>query len=149
MTAYIIRRLLLLPIILLGVTIVVFSMMQLLGPDKMLAAYINPNAMKNMKEADFEAMKEKYGLNDPFVIRYVKWLGNLLKGDLGWSVAGKDKVLNAILARVPYSIELALYAIIPIVGVGIWLGIKAAVNHNTWIDHSIRIFAYSRGLNRF
>lgn len=141
MTSYIIRRLLILPVILIGVTIIVFSMMQLLGSDKMLSAYVNPNAMKKLSIEDLEKIKEKYGLNDPLIIRYGKWIANMAKGDLGWSLVGKDRVLPSILNRLPYSIELALYAIIPIIFIGIWLGIKAAVNHNNWIDHSIRIFA--------
>lgn len=130
-----------LPVILLGVTIIVFSMLQLLGSDKLLAAYVNPNMLKNMTVEDLDRLKEKYGLNDPLVVRYGKWLGNLVRGDFGWSLVGKDKVLKSILRILPYTIELALYSIIPIIIIGIWLGIKAAVKHNTLTDHSIRIFA--------
>lgn len=141
MTAYIIRRLLLLPIIFLGVTFIVFSMMQLLGPDKMLGAYVNPNMLKKMGKEELENIKEKYGLNDPFIIRYAKWLNNVAHGDLGWSIVGKDKVINALVQRIPYTLELALYAVLPIIIIGIWLGVVAAANHNAFIDHFIRIFA--------
>ncbi len=141
MTAYIIRRLLLLPLILLGVSLIVFSMMQLLGPDKLLAAYVNPNVFDKLSDEELEALKEKYGLKDPFIFRYIKWLNGVLHGDMGWSVVGKTYVKDALLQRIPYTAELALYAIFPVVGVGIWLGIIAAVHRDKFIDHAIRIFA--------
>ncbi|WP_190615128.1 ABC transporter permease [Tepiditoga spiralis] len=141
MTSYIIRRLLLLPLIMLGVTLIVFSIMQLLGSDQLLSAYVDANAIDKMSPAEMEAVKEKYGLNDPWYIRYGVWLNGILHGDLGWSIVGKDKVSKAILERFPYTVELALYAILPIIAGGIWLGIKAAVHHNKFADHSIRIFA--------
>ncbi|RKX38781.1 MAG: ABC transporter permease, partial [Thermotogae bacterium] len=58
MTAYIIRRLLLLPLILFGVSLIIFSMMQVLGPDKLLAAYVNPNILDKATEEALEALKE-------------------------------------------------------------------------------------------
>lgn len=141
MTAYIIRRLLLLPLILFGITLIIFGMMQLLGPDKLLAAYVDPNTFDKLTEEELEALKEKYGLNDPMIVRYAKWLNGVLHGDLGWSVFGKMPVKDAMLQRIPYTAELALYAIFPVVGVGIWLGIVAAVHRDKFIDHAIRIFA--------
>lgn len=141
LAAYIIRRLLLLPLILIGVTLIVFSMMQILGPDKLLSAYVDANKLDKISIEEMEQLKDKYGLNDPLPIRYGKWLGNLVKGDLGWSIVGKEPVTQAIIHRLPYTIELALYALIPILGIGIWLGIKAAIHHNSWIDQLIRIFA--------
>ncbi len=141
MTAYIIRRLLLLPLILFGITLIIFGMMQLLGPDKLLAAYVDPNTFNKLSNEELEALKEKYGLNDPMVVRYAKWLNGVLHGDLGWSVVGKMPVKDALLQRIPYTAELALYAVFPVVGIGIWLGMIAAVHRDKFIDHAIRIFA--------
>ncbi|AMW32424.1 peptide/nickel transport system permease protein [Fervidobacterium changbaicum] len=141
MTTFIIRRLLLLPLIVLGVSLIIFSLFQILGPDKLLASYVNPNVFDKMTPSELEALKEKYGLNKPFVERYAKWLFNALKGDLGWSQVGKEPVLKAIWSRFPYTLELALYALFPVVGVGIWLGVAAAVNRDKFLDHFIRIIA--------
>lgn len=141
MTAYILRRLLVLPIMLLGVTIIVFSMMQILGPDKLLSAYVDPNKAEKLTIKELEMLKERYGLNDPLVIRYGKWIGNTLQGDLGWSQVGRAPVLDSIVSRFPYTIELAIYSVIPIIGIGIWLGVLAAVKHNSFIDQFVRIFA--------
>lgn len=141
MTTFIVRRLLLLPLIVLGVSLIIFSLFQILGPDKLLAAYVNPNVFDKLSPADLEVLKEKYGLTKPFVERYGIWLWNALKGDLGWSQVGKDDVLTSILSRFPYTLELALYALIPVVGVGIWLGVAAAVHRDKFLDQFIRIFA--------
>lgn len=141
MTAYIVRRLLLLPLVLFGITLIVFSMLQMLGPDKLLSAYVNENLLDKLSPEKLEALKEKYGLNDRLIVRYIKWLKNLFRGDLGWSLVGKEPVLKAMLHRIPYTLELALYALFPVVGVGIWLGVKASIHHNEPIDHFIRVFA--------
>ncbi|HBH13679.1 MAG TPA: peptide ABC transporter permease [Clostridiales bacterium] len=141
MTTYILRRLLLLPLIMLGVTLIVFSMQQLLGPLKLLSTYVDPNTYAKLSDQDKIVLMEQYGLTDPLPVRYGKWMGNLLKGDLGWSVVGKEPVIDALLHRFPYTVELALYALFPIIGVGIWFGVTAAVHHNSFIDQTIRIFA--------
>jgi len=141
LTTFIIRRLLLLPLIVLGVSLIIFSLFQILGPDKLLASYVNPNVFDKLTPAELDALKEKYGLNKPFVERYGKWLFNALKGDLGWSQVGKEPVLKAIWSRFPYTLELALYALFPVVGVGIWLGVTAAVKRDKFLDHFIRIIA--------
>ncbi len=141
MTAYIIRRLLLLPLILFGITLIIFGMMQLLGPDRLLAAYVDPDTFNKLTDEELEALKEKYGLNDPMIERYTKWLNGVLHGDMGWSVVGKMPVKDALLQRIPYTAELALYAVFPVVGIGIWLGMIAAVHRDKFIDHAIRIFA--------
>lgn len=141
MAAYIIRRFLLLPLILFGISLIVFGMIQSLGSDRLLAAYVNPGLLDKLTPNQLEKIKEKYGLKDPMVVRYVKWLKNTLSGDLGWSVVGKEPVKDAILNRLPWTVELALYSIIPVVFVGVWLGIIAAVNRDKFIDHFVRIFA--------
>jgi len=125
----------------LGVTLIVFSMQQLLGPLKLLSTYVDPNTYAKLSDQDKIALMEQYGLTDPWPVRYGKWIGNLFKGDLGWSVVGKEPVIDALLHRFPYTVELALYALFPIIGVGIWFGVTAAVHHNSFIDQVIRIFA--------
>ncbi len=140
MTAYIIRRLLILPIILFGITLIIFSMIWMLGPERLLATYVkSPEALKTEDAA--ERLIEKYGLDKPVYVQYFRWLGNLLQGDLGYSNIAKTPVTQAILERLPYTIELALYAIIPVIFGGIWLGVLSGVNHNKPLDHGVRVFS--------
>ncbi|MDN5359619.1 MAG: peptide/nickel transport system permease protein [Thermotogaceae bacterium] len=138
MTAYIIRRLLILPIILIGITLIIFSMIWMLGPDRLLASYIkSPEALKT--EDAKERLIAKYGLDEPTVVQYFKWLGNILQGDFGYSNIAKKPVQEAIAERIPYTLELALWAIIPVIAGGIWLGIVSGTHHNQPLDHGIRI----------
>jgi len=140
LAAYIIRRLLILPLILLGVTFLIFSMIWSLGPERLIGTYVkSPEALKS--ESAVERIIEKYGLNEPLPVQYAKWLGNVFQGDFGYSNVGRTGVREAITARLPYTAELAVYSIIPVVAVGIWLGVVAGKNQNKFKDHSIRIFA--------
>ncbi len=150
MTAYIIRRLLILPIILIGVTLLIFAMLQVLGPVERSALYVR-DIPKNEHQVD--AIIRRYGLDKPFYVQYWNWLvgvtdggtgervGGVLRGDLGYSRSGREPVIDALLRRLPATLELALWSMIPVIGFGIWLGIKAALNHNKPIDQITRIFA--------
>ncbi len=150
MTAYIIRRLLIIPIILLGVTILIFAMLQVLGPVERSALYIR-DIPKN--ENALDAIIARYGLDDPVHIQYWRWLvgrtdpetgetvGGILRGDLGFSRTGREPVMDLLKRRLPATIELALWSVIPVVGFGIWLGIVSALNHNKPIDQISRVIA--------
>jgi peptide/nickel transport system permease protein len=67
--------------------------------------------------------------------------GGILSGNLGWSKTGKGTVWEVIARRLPATAELALWTAIPMVGIGIYLGIVSAVNHNKLIDQVLRVFS--------
>ncbi len=150
MTTYIIRRLLLLPITVTGVTLLIFAMMQVLSPVERSALYIR-DIPKN--DAQVERIIRQYGLDRPFIVQYWNWLvgtrdsetgqrvGGVLRGDLGYSRTGNQTVKELIAQRLPATVELALWSMVPIIGVGIWLGIQAAVHHNRLPDQAARVFA--------
>lgn len=151
MTAYIIRRILILPLILFGVTMLIFFMLQIgLGPNERVALYVR-DIPKN--ESQVDALIRQYGLDDPFMVQYWRWLvgrddprsgervGGVLRGDLGFSRTGREPVIDMMIRRAPATLELAIWSVLPIIAVGIWLGIKAATNHNKPIDQAARVFA--------
>lgn len=150
MTAYIIRRLLQLPITVLGVSVLVFVMLQLLPPVERAALYIRdiphtPGAI--------ESVIRRYGLDDPMPVQYWRWLvgridpetgqrvGGVIRGELGFSRTGRQPVKDLLRHRLPATIELTLWSFIPIIGIGVWLGIQAAVHHNKPIDQFARVFS--------
>jgi peptide/nickel transport system permease protein len=150
MTTYIIRRLLLVPLLLFGVTLIIFGMLQFLQPAERAALYIrdipkNPQAL--------ESVIRTYGLNDPIYIQYWNWLvgkknpntgeihGGILRGDFGYSRVGAEPVIAMIKHRFPATLELAIWSIIPIIFIGVWLGIQAAIHHNKFIDQFARVFS--------
>jgi peptide/nickel transport system permease protein len=138
MTSYVIRRLLLLPLILFGVSLLIFIMISLLSPAQRAALFV-PDVPK--RPGELERLIERYGLNDPMPQQYVRWLGQVARGNLGYSKTGKEPVALMIRNRFPATLELALWAAIPILVIGIRLGIAAARRHNQSADHGLRIFS--------
>ncbi len=138
MTAYIIRRLLILPIILFGVTLLIFAMLMLLSPVERAALYVSDVPRT---AADVQEIIEKYGLDDPIHLQYIRWIQQVLRGDLGWSRTAQMPVMEAIIHYAPTSLELALWSFIPMISIGIWLGVQAAVHHDKFIDHIARFFS--------
>ncbi len=149
MTAYIIRRLIQLPLTIIGITILIFAMLQLLSPVQRSALYV-PSIPHN--EGAIDAIISKYGLDQPVHVQYWRWLvgtkdettgevtGGVLRGDLGFSRTGREPVTEMIKRRLPATVELAIWSVIPIIGGGIWLGVLAALHHNKLMDQSIRVF---------
>ena len=154
MYAYIIRRILIMPILLFGVTILLFLMIFLLPVNARLALYVK-DIPKNDNVA--KGLILKYGLDQPIYVQYANWLigrqvddpttgekttvGGVLRGDFGWSRTGSDSIANIISRRFPATVELALWAIVPIIVIGVWMGVTAAVHHNKWQDQLARVFA--------
>ena len=150
MTVYIIRRLLILPVILVGVTILIFAMLQVLGPVERSALYVRDIPKT---ESQIEGIIKRYGLDQPVHVQYWAWLvgrtdpvtgetvGGILRGDLGFSRTGREPVIDLLKRRFPATLELGLWSIIPVIGVGVWLGIQAALHHNKAIDQVSRVIA--------
>ena len=138
MIAYIIRRLLMLPIIVFGVTILIFTMMSFLDPAQRASLYVQ-SIPKGVGEID--EIIEKYGLDDPIPVQYFRWLNGVLRGDLGFSKTGKAPVLDTILRFIPASFELALWSAGPLIWIGIQLGVVSALHHNKFVDQFLRVFA--------
>ena len=150
MLNYIIRRLLILPVILIGVTMLVFAMLSLLTPYERASLYVSDIPKR---QGAIEGIIEKYGLNDPVPVQYWKWMtgvkdedtgevtGGILRGDMGFSKVGKSTVAEVIQRRLPATAELALWAAIPLIGLAVWMGIQAAVNHNRFVDQLLRVLA--------
>jgi ABC-type dipeptide/oligopeptide/nickel transport system permease component len=141
MIAYIVRRLLLFPVVLWGVTILVFATFMLLTPQQRVATYVqSPSELHGGPEA-INRLIDKYGLDDPFAVQYGRWLGGVLRGNLGWSQSASMPVSEAVGRLLPATAELALLAIIPVIWGGIVLGSAAAVHHNHAMDHVLRFFS--------
>ncbi|MEJ2559844.1 MAG: ABC transporter permease [Anaerolineae bacterium] len=150
MLAYIIRRLLILPILIIGVTMIIFVMLSLLTPYERAALYVQDIPKR---QGAIEGIIEKYGLNDPIPVQYWHWMvgrtdeetgeikGGVLRGDLGFSKVGKSSVSEVIGRRLPATAELALWSAIPMIGIGIWLGVLSAIHHNKLADQILRVFS--------
>lgn len=150
MTAYITRRLLLVPFLLFGVTILIFGMLQFLSPEERVSMYIRDTPKS---DAQMEGLIRKYGLDQPIYVQYWKWLvgdvdpftgvrsGGILFGEFGYSRTNSQPVADLIKSRFPNTLDLTIWAIAPVIFVGIYLGVQAAVRHNQPFDQIARIFS--------
>ena len=83
---------------------------------------------------NLELLREALGLNDPFLVRYGRWLLNLLRGDFGYSLVSGMKIETLLARSLPATFELAILALILSTILSIGLGILEAVRQNTWMD---------------
>ena len=128
------RRLLQLPLMILGITFLVFFVMSFSQVDPALAALGEGASVE-----DREAYREAHGLNDPLLVRYVAFLGGLLHGDLGTYSARQLPVLDEVARALPITLQLTfLGLLIAVIGASL-LGVAAAVWRDRWPDQVIRL----------
>ena len=130
MTNYLIRRLFQSIFVLLGVSMIVFMLVQMSG-DPVLQMLAGTAAT----EEDLQALRTELGYNDPLVTQYGRYLLSVLQGDLGDSIRFKRPALELVLDRLPATALLAVTALVFALVVAIPVGILSAVRRNTWIDH--------------
>jgi peptide/nickel transport system permease protein len=138
MPVYIGKRLLVAIPTLLIISIFVFSLQKLLPGDPILAM-----AGEERDPATLDFLREKYHLNDPVIMQYLRWLGAMLTGDFGISLRTNQPVLELIGQKLPVTIQLAVMAMIFALLIGIPTGILAAVYKNRAIDYIANIVALS------
>jgi peptide/nickel transport system permease protein len=136
LTKFIIRRLLQTIPVLFGVSILVFSLMYLIpgDPAQMMAG-------EGASEQTLEQIRERLGLNKPAPVQYMHYMSNVLQGDLGSSVRSGMPVMGEIKVRFWITVELAFYATLLAVFIGLIAGIVSAVKHYTWSDVTIMVVA--------
>lgn len=133
---YILRRLVLAALTLVGVIIGVFIMTHILPS--------NPAALRAGPLASEELIAQyahEMGLDQPLHVQFMNYAGLLLRGDLGNSWRTERPVLEELGQRLPATLELALTAFVFAMLIGLTLGIVAAVRFGTWIDRAARVFA--------
>lgn len=136
MTTYIIRRLMSAVGVILGVATITFVMVFLM-PGDAARMYAGPRA----PEETVQRIRVLWGLDQPLPVQYVRYIGRALQGDLGNSTRDNRPVLQAVLERVPASIQLALAGLLIELSIGVPLGILAAMRPNSWFDRFATIFA--------
>ena len=91
---------------------------------------------KNFPRESIEQLNRHYGLDDPILVQYVRYLGNLLQGDLGPSFKYPNRTVNEIIAEgFPVSLELGAYALLFALAVGIAAGVAASLRPGGALDH--------------
>lgn len=142
MLAYIIRRLLLLPIILFGVSVLIFALLSALSPYERLSFYVDETKLSHMRgQEDWDVLIERFGLDQPIATQYARWLKNIASGKLGYSTVAGMPLGKAIAKRFPVSAELALFAVLPVLLVAVRMGFFSAERAGSATDVALRSIA--------
>lgn len=139
MLRYIARRLVAVIPTLIGVSVLVFVAIRLVPGDAIMTMLGTEAGMLTEKQR--AALEAYFGLDKPATVQYVTWMGDVLQGDLGFSMRHGKPVLDLILQRFPVTLELALVSLVIALTIGISLGTMSAVLHNSFIDLFGRLFA--------
>jgi peptide/nickel transport system permease protein len=138
MLTYTIRRILQAIPLMILISLILFGILHQM-PGGPLAPYMqNPH----ITAADIERLKHNFGLDRPVYIQYLSWLGKYVTGDWGWSTMNSTPVTEAILERLPATLELMGASFFVSVMLGLVLGIVAAVKPYSFIDYFVTTFAF-------
>jgi len=138
--AYLVRRLFLMAVTLVGMSILIFVMLRLV-PGNITdiifdsAGFVNPAQKKKIEH--------QLGLDQPIITQYVRWIGGLARGDLGYAYVSEKPAIDEILPRIPVTAKLAALALIFSVLFGVPLGVMSAVRQNTTLDYVLRVLSLS------
>ena len=138
MFTYVVRRSLQAIPLLLVISIILYAILYNM-PGGPLAPYLqNPH----ITPADIERLKHNLGMDQPVPIQYLKWLAHILTGDMGYSTSNSEPVFQAIVERIPATLELMLTSFIVSVVIGVSAGIISAVYRYSFVDYFITTLAF-------
>ncbi|MBM4411016.1 MAG: ABC transporter permease [Chloroflexi bacterium] len=135
---YLIRRVSLFVPTMLAVSIVVFFLTRALPGDAVDQMLIES---PYITEVERDAVRKQLGLSDPLAVQYVKWVGQVMQGDLGSSLFTKRTVREELAARLPVTGQLALMALALSLSIALPLGTIAALKRDSWVDHVARLLS--------
>ena len=143
MTQHIVKRLLLLPVLLFIFSIFAFVIIQA-PPGDFVTSYIAELAASgsSMDQAQIDALRERYGLDQPVTAQYFKWIGRIVKGDLGVSLDWQKPINELIGERLLLTVILGLLTFFVSWGLAVPIGIISAVKKYTLLDYFFTVFNY-------
>ncbi|MBC8263787.1 MAG: ABC transporter permease [Anaerolineales bacterium] len=143
MLQYVIKRLLLLPLLLFFFSIFAFAIIQA-PPGDFVTSYIAELAASgsSMDQAQMDALRDLYGLDKPMYVQYLKWMRRMLKGDLGVSLDWQRPITELIGERLLLTVMLGLFTFAFTWAVAIPIGILSATRQYSFFDYFFTIFNY-------
>ncbi len=143
MAQYIIKRLLLLPLLLFIFSIIAFALIQA-PPGDFVTSYIAELAASGsaVEQAQIDALRAQYGLDQPLYIQYFKWVGNVLQGDLGVSLDWRKSNLELISERLVLTLMLGAFTFLITWSIAIPIGIYSATHQYSFLDYFFTVFNY-------
>ena len=130
------RRLAALPLMILGVTLLVFVVLQFAPGDRAVAALgegASPEALAQYRQVN--------GFNDPLIVQYFHYLGKLITGDFGKTLPPAKPITDVIGSAFPVTLQLTFLGVLIAVVISLVFGVLAALYRDTWVDQAIRVFS--------
>jgi peptide/nickel transport system permease protein len=137
-SAYALRRVVLMVPTLLGLSFIAFGLANL-APGDPAQQYLTRVLNQPASQEEIERVREELGLDRPLAVQYVDWLGDALRGDLGVSYATRRPVTTEIAHRVPYTLQLAIPAALLALVIAIPAGVVSALYRGRLPDHVMRV----------
>lgn len=138
MTTYLVRKTLLLLPMAIAISAIIFFSMRL-SPVDPINYMVPPDS--GASQENLEALREQLGLNDPLLVQYLRWLGDMLTGQFGYSIQTGQPISQILALRVPATLELAMSALVLSTLLGLGIGLLAAVNRGGVADRLSRALA--------
>ena len=140
MLSYIIRRLLIMIPTLVAISIISFTIIQL-PPGDFLTTYVAQLSVsgETVDQAELESLKERFGLDQPMYIQYLRWAWNFLHGDFGHSFEWNRPVSSLIAERIPLTILISVSTLLFTWVVSLPIGIYSAVRQYSWVDYFLTL----------
>ncbi len=142
MGRYLLRRLAITIPILIGITIVTFIMVNL-APGDPVAAMINPETAAILGPEWVDQQRDKLGLNDPLPVRYVRWMGELVQGNLGFSTQDRQPIADKIFDRIGPTLRLMITVQLISLLIAIPVGIVSALRQYSFLDYMVSILGFA------
>jgi len=142
MGQYILRRLLLIPVLLLGITAIDFAFINM-APGDPITSMIDPAEMRLMTQEDIDRRRQALGLDQPITTRYLLWLKEVATGNLGHSYVKAQPVSRLMIDGIKNTILLMTLSLIFTSIVGVTLGIISALKPYSWLDYILTALAFS------
>jgi peptide/nickel transport system permease protein len=127
-------------VVILIVTIMIFLFIRLLPGDPLIL-YMTGRDLVDLSSQQMDALKAKFGLDQPLPVQYAVWLGRIFKGDLGLSIYYDMNVGRLLAERLPVTIYLGFTAFVISNFLGILFGVTCALKRGTWVDTVVTFFA--------
>lgn len=138
MLTYTLRRLLMLIPMLLVITFLIYVGLEL-TPGDAVSYMVGPDALANMDPVKLEELRDSLGLNDPFLVRYFRWLGRAARGDFGYSLTSGVPIKEIVFSRLPATLELSVAALVVSTLLGSILGMISALKKGSLLDVSLTV----------
>jgi peptide/nickel transport system permease protein len=143
MIAYIIRRILIMIPTLIAISIISFIIIQL-PPGDFLTTYVSQLSAsgETVDQAELEALKERFGLDEPLYKQYLKWAMNFLQGDFGHSFEWNKPVSELIGERLSLTVIISICTILFTWAISLPIGIYSAVRQYSWMDYFLTVIGF-------